>query len=110
MTPVTVVRSAALRGFRATVAVLGGDADRLAAVAGLSARAVDTDDQLIPARALVALLEHAATTLDCPDLGLRVAARQDIGTLGPLDDVSPRLPTLVVAAGARTETFSAGRE
>jgi AraC-like DNA-binding protein len=84
MAAVTVVRSAALRGFRATVAELGGDGDRLAAVVGLPAGALDTDDQLIPARVLVALLEYAATKLDCPDLGLRVAARQDVGTLGPL--------------------------
>lgn len=80
----TDVRSAVLRGFRATVAELGGDADRLAAVVGLPATALDTDDQLIPARTLVALLEYTATTLDCPDLGLRLAARQDIGALGPL--------------------------
>ena len=84
MTTVTVVRSAALRGFRATVAELGGDADRLAGVVGLPAKALDTDDQLVPVKAVVALLEYAATQLDCPDLGLRVAARQDIGTLGPL--------------------------
>jgi AraC-like DNA-binding protein len=81
---VTDVRSAALRGFRATVAELGGDADRLAAIVGLPADALDTDDQLVPVRAVVTLLDYAATTLDCPDLGLRVAARQDIGTLGPL--------------------------
>jgi AraC-like DNA-binding protein len=84
MTTVTVVRSAALRGLRATVAELGGDADRLAAAVGLPATALDTDDQLIPVKALVTMLEYAAAQLDCPDLGLRVAARQDIGTLGPL--------------------------
>ena len=84
MTAVTVVRSAALRGFRATVAELGGDADRLAAVVGLPASALDTDDQLVSVKAVVALLEYAATALDCPDLGLRVAGRQDIGALGPL--------------------------
>jgi AraC-like DNA-binding protein len=84
MTTVTVVRSAALRGFRATVAELGGDADRLAVAAGLPARALDTDDQLVSVKALVTMLESAATELGCPDLGLRIAARQDLGTLGSL--------------------------
>jgi AraC-like DNA-binding protein len=81
---VTDVRSAVLRGFRAVVAELGGDADLLAATAGLPDQALDTDDQLISVKTVVALLEYAATTLDCPDLGLRIVARQDIGTLGPL--------------------------
>ncbi len=84
MTTVTVVRSAAIRGFRAIVAELGGDADRLATAVGLPAAALDTDDQLVPVKAVVALLEYAASQLECPDLGLRVASRQDIGTLGPL--------------------------
>jgi AraC-like DNA-binding protein len=84
MLNVTVVRSAALRGFGATVAELGGDADRLAVDVGLFAGALDTDDQLVPVKAVVALMEHAAAELGCPDLGLRVASRQDVGTLGPL--------------------------
>lgn len=84
MATVTDVRSAALRGFRAVVTDLGGDADSLAEAVGLSAEVLDIDDQLIAARSLVELLEHAANTLDCPDLGLRVASRQDVGTLGPL--------------------------
>lgn len=84
MAAVSVVRSAALRGFRATAAELGGNADRLATVVGLPDGALDADDQLVPVEVLVALLEFAAAELDCPDLGLRLAARQDIGTLGPL--------------------------
>jgi AraC-like DNA-binding protein len=81
---VSVIRSAALRGFRATVAELGGDAEALADAAGLPRAALDTDDLLVPAQAVGRVLETAARERDCPDLGLRVAARQDPGVLGPL--------------------------
>lgn len=84
MRSVTVIRSAALRGFRATVAELGGDADRFAEVIGLPVAALDADDMLIPVKATAAILDYAATKLDCPDLGLRVGARQELSMLGPL--------------------------
>lgn len=78
------IRSAGLRGFRATVAELGGDAERFAAVAGLPLEALDADDLLVEDHAMAAVLEIASTELGCPDLGLRVARRQDLGMLGPL--------------------------
>lgn len=80
----TVIRSAGLRGFRAAVAELGGNAEALADAAGLPRSALDTDDLLVPERAVARVLEAAARELACPDLGLRVAARQDPGVLGPL--------------------------
>ncbi|MUN63255.1 helix-turn-helix domain-containing protein [Kocuria sediminis] len=80
----SVIRSAGLRGFRAAVAELGGDAEALADAAGLPRAALDTDDLLVPERAVGRVLETAARELACPDLGLRVAARQDPGVLGPL--------------------------
>ncbi|OLT07258.1 transcriptional regulator [Kocuria sp. CNJ-770] len=80
----SVIRSAGLRGFRAAVAELGGDAEALADAAGLPRAALDTDDLLVPERAVGRVLEAAARELACPDLGLRVAARQDPGVLGPL--------------------------
>ncbi|GEO94409.1 HTH-type transcriptional regulator VirS [Kocuria turfanensis] len=80
----SVIRSAGLRGFRAAVAELGGDAEALADAAGLPRAALDTDDLLVPERAVGRVLETAALELACPDLGLRVAARQDPGVLGPL--------------------------
>ncbi|MEX5293994.1 AraC family transcriptional regulator [Kocuria sp. CPCC 205268] len=80
----TVIRSAGLRGFRAAVAELGGSAEALADAAGLPRAALDTDDLLVPERAVGRVLETAARELGCPDLGLRVAARQDPGVLGPL--------------------------
>ncbi|MFD7842608.1 AraC family transcriptional regulator [Nocardia sp. NPDC059764] len=80
----SVIRSAGLRGFRATVAELGGNAEELALACGLPVAALDTDDLLVPDQAVAAVLELAAHQLDCPDLGLRMARRQDLDMLGPL--------------------------
>ncbi|WP_258349273.1 AraC family transcriptional regulator [Saccharopolyspora gregorii] len=90
----TVIRSAGLRGFRATVAELGGDAEHYARTAGLPTAALDTDDLLVPERALVTTLETAAADLHRPDLGLRIAARQDLGMLGPLALAIRNSPTI----------------
>ncbi|MEV6561355.1 AraC family transcriptional regulator [Nocardia sp. NPDC051756] len=80
----SVIRSAGLRGFRATVAELGGDAEEYALACGLPVAALDTDDLLVPDQALAAVLELAAQRLDCDDLGLRISLRQDLDMLGPL--------------------------
>lgn len=80
----SVIRVAALRGFRAVVAELGGDADHFAALAGLNPDVLDAEDTVIPARTVRIILETAADTLHCPDLGLRIAARQDLSILGSL--------------------------
>lgn len=66
------------------VAELGGDADDFATRAGFPSHALDSDDVLVADRSMAALLELAAMDLHCPDLGLRIAARQDVGMLGPL--------------------------
>jgi AraC-like DNA-binding protein len=90
----TVVRSAGLRGFRATVAELGGDAETFARLAGLPVAALDSDDLLVPDHAAGRALELAAAELHCPDLGLRIAARQDLGMLGALALAIQNSPTL----------------
>ncbi len=90
----SVVRSAALRGLRGVVAELGGDADRLAQFAGLDPRVLDTDEVRIPARSVDVILEAGAQWLECPDLALRVAARQDLSVLGPLSLGIGNSPTL----------------
>ncbi|MFI9009145.1 AraC family transcriptional regulator [Actinosynnema sp. NPDC053489] len=93
----SVVRSAGLRGFRATVAELGGRAEDYARAAGLPPAALDVDDLLVSDRAVAAVLELAAAGLGCPDLGLRVAARQDFGMLGPLALAIRNSPTVADA-------------
>ncbi|WP_330183023.1 AraC family transcriptional regulator [Nocardia sp. NBC_01503] len=90
----SVIRSAGLRGFRATVAELGGDAEELATLCGLPLEALDTDDLLVPDQAVGAALELAAHRLNCPDLGLRMSRRQDLDMLGPLALAIRNSPTL----------------
>lgn len=90
----SVIRSAGLRGFRATVAELGGDAEALVTACGLPVAALDTDDLLVSDQAVGAVLELAAHRLDCPDLGLRIAPRQDLDMLGSLALAIRNSPTL----------------
>lgn len=78
------IRSAALRGFRAAVAELGGDADEVARHAGLAPEALDRDDLVVDEQAVATVFALAADRTRCPDLGLRIAARQDITMLGSL--------------------------
>lgn len=94
---VSVIRSAGLRGFRAEVESLGGDAEDLAGRAGLPVAALDADDVLVPDTAMAGVLELAAAELGRPDLGLRVAARQDLSLLGPLALAIENSPTVADA-------------
>jgi AraC-like DNA-binding protein len=88
------IRSAGLRGLRAVVAELGGDAETYARMAGLPVEALDSDDVLVEDVALAALLELAAADRRCADLGLRVAARQDLTMLGSLALAIQHSPTV----------------
>lgn len=78
------VRSAGLRGVRSVIVELGGDADDLARRCALPDGALDDDEILVQDLAIGLLLETAAVELRCPDLGLRVAQRQDLSLLGPV--------------------------
>ncbi|RYB93877.1 AraC family transcriptional regulator [Nocardioides oleivorans] len=80
----TLARSAALRGFHSLVLELGGDPDAIARDVGLDPSALHSDELLVPERAVASALELGARRTDCPDLGLRVAARQELSMLGPL--------------------------
>ncbi|MFI6867829.1 AraC family transcriptional regulator [Nocardia sp. NPDC050406] len=90
----SVIRSAGLRGFRATVAELGGNAEEFALACGLPVAALDTDDLLVSDYTMGAVLELAAHRLRCPDLGLRISRRQDLAMLGPLALAIGNSPTL----------------
>jgi AraC-like DNA-binding protein len=81
---VAMVRVQAVRGYRHLVAELGGDAVRLLRASKVKATAFDQPHALISFGAITDLLERSAGVLDCPDFGLRLAERQDIGILGPL--------------------------
>lgn len=96
----SLIRSAGARGFRSVVTELGGNANDLARRVDFPVNALDSDDVLVSDRSMAALLELAATELDCPDLGLRVATRQDVGMLGPLAFAVQSSPTLGDALSA----------
>ena len=89
-----VIRSAGLRGFAEVVAGLGGDPAAYADTAGLPREALHADDLLVPDVAVAGVLEVAAAALDRPDLGLLVAARQDLSLLGPLALAIENSPTV----------------
>ncbi|THJ66752.1 AraC family transcriptional regulator [Arthrobacter echini] len=93
----SVIRSAGMRGFRGVVEQFGGDAEALAALHHVPLKALDDDDVLVSDVAMAKLLEGAARTLPCPDLGLRISEYQDIGILGPLAVAVQNSPTVGAA-------------
>ncbi|MFD3427582.1 AraC family transcriptional regulator [Nocardia fluminea] len=92
---VAVVRAAALQGFDELVGELGADPIALRRRRGVS---IDADpEDMVALDPLAQLLEDAATRLDCPDFGLRLAARQDSRSLGVLALVIQNAATLAQA-------------
>lgn len=83
-----VVHADILRLFPDLVVDLGGDADALLRHVGIDPSHLARRHQRIGYRLIVDLLEHAATTLSCPDFGMRLAALQgSTRILGPLGAV-----------------------
>jgi AraC-like DNA-binding protein len=78
------VRVGGLRGYSLLVKRMGGDPRHYTDQCGIPYGLLDNEDALIPYRQLIHLLELTATDLNVPDFGLRLAASQDIGVLGPL--------------------------
>ncbi len=79
-----MVLGQALRGYRQLVVDLGGDSTRLLRRAGIRVSALDQLTGLISFEAMIDLLESSAAELGCPDFGLRLADRQDLGVFGTL--------------------------
>lgn len=71
------IHSDVLRLFPELVVELGGDPAALLADAGVPLGLCGKEsDRRIGYRAFVGLLEHAASQLDCPDFGMRLAVKQ----------------------------------
>ncbi|GAA4260987.1 AraC family transcriptional regulator [Dietzia aurantiaca] len=79
-----LIRAASLRGFGALVTELGGDPARLLERFDIAADVLEHDDGLLSITAHDRMLDAAASALHCPDLGLRLAERQDLTILGPV--------------------------
>lgn len=103
---VSVARSATLRGFREVVTSLGGDPVDLVLRFGLPPECLAQDDVLVDARATAAMLEEAAVALDCPDIGLRLAASQSLSVLGPITVAITNSPTIGDAVECLTRYIS----
>lgn len=63
---------------------LGGNSTALLNKLNVPPAAVDSDDALLPSATVTRLIEAAAADVGRPDLGLLLADRQGIETLGPL--------------------------
>lgn len=79
-----LIRASSLRGFADLVEELGGEPGILLDRFGIAADALSSDDGLVSITAHDLMLDAAAEQLGCPDLGLRLAERQDLSILGPL--------------------------
>lgn len=79
-----LVRCSLCEGFAPLVASLGGSAPALLAQFQLPTALEQQPDQFVPFRRVVALFEHCAERLSCPDFGIRLAARQGLPMFGPV--------------------------
>ena len=79
-----MVQAQSLRGYRELVTDLGGNPTRLLRKAGIEPAALNQLTAFTGFESLIELLERSAADLGCPDFGLRLAERQDIGILGTL--------------------------
>jgi AraC-like DNA-binding protein len=79
-----MVRAQSMRGYQELVRDLGGNPTRLLRKAGIDPAALNQLTAFVSFEASIDLLERSATGLDCPDFGLRLSERQDIGILDTL--------------------------
>ncbi|MCL6741062.1 AraC family transcriptional regulator [Sphingomonas sp. RB56-2] len=89
-----LVRSAALTGYFSVADELRLDVTPLLRNAGLSRAMLESPEQMIPARAVVRLLEDSAKASDCLTFGLRMAARRELADLGLVSLLLAHQPTL----------------
>ncbi|MFD5949758.1 AraC family transcriptional regulator [Streptomyces collinus] len=78
------IRAAAIRGIDRLIDDLGGDGAALLSEFGVSPSDLDSEHGLLPTVTAGRILRSATKRLDCPDLGLRLTAYQDMSMLGPL--------------------------
>jgi AraC-like DNA-binding protein len=80
----SMVRASALSGYRELVAELGGHAEALLERFHIADATLDEPQAFVSYNSLIRLLEESAKEHRCPDFGLRLSTRQDLGILGPL--------------------------
>jgi AraC-like DNA-binding protein len=80
----SMVRASALSGYKELVHELGGSPAALLDDFRIPVAVLDEPQSFVSYSSLIRLLEHTAVELGCPDFGLRLSLRQDLGILGPL--------------------------
>ncbi|MCB2096399.1 MAG: AraC family transcriptional regulator ligand-binding domain-containing protein [Parvularculaceae bacterium] len=100
-----IVRAGALTGYRRVVRELGGAPATLLAEHGLSDEMLDDPDCFIPYTGLMKLLEASAVRLGCSDLGLRIAAKQSMSTLGMMSVALRNAPDIRAAIKATSRSL-----
>lgn len=78
------IRASILRGLPALVTSVGGPGEEFLAAYGVDRQVVAQHDAYLSLRLVERILEDASDRFDVPDLGLRMAAQQDLHILGPL--------------------------
>ncbi|WP_457112342.1 AraC family transcriptional regulator ligand-binding domain-containing protein [Marmoricola sp. URHA0025 HA25] len=88
------IRASVLDGLSALVTELGGSGDDFLAAYGVDALTPTSRDAFISLRLVERILDDAAHQLDAFDVGLRMAAQQDLNILGPLAIAMENSPTV----------------
>lgn len=89
----SLIRAGALQGFETLLRELGAEPKTLLRLHGIDPATLSDPEKLISLEAMAQVLEASAALTDCPDIGLRLAARQDVGMLGLLAIVIQNAPT-----------------
>lgn len=90
----TLIKTASLTGFPQLVRELGGDPDALLQAFNVAPSLLESGSNVMPYRTVIAVLEHAADCLNCPDFGLQLSKRQSIHILGPLAVIAQNSTTV----------------
>ncbi len=89
-----LVRAASLTGYFAIAEQLRLDTMPLLRSVGLSRAILEDPEQMLPARAVIRLLEESAAAADCPTFGLRMAETREFADLGMVSLLIAHQPTL----------------
>jgi AraC-like DNA-binding protein len=96
----TFIRARALTGFTTLVGAQGGDSAAMLKAFGIDPHLLDNPENPLPLAQVARLIDHAASALDVPDFGLRLAAYQDISVTGAVAMIVRNSATLAEALDA----------
>jgi hypothetical protein len=92
--PANLIRAGNLTGYPELARSLGLDPQRLIRSVGLQRFDLSDADVMIPAAAMMELLERSAAAAGIEDFGLRLAAMRRLAHLGPVGLIVREEPTV----------------